>query len=60
VQAHVVGLQQTPGQAAAHVPPQVKTPGGRQAPRVVTEQTPEIASQHLPVQGIGLQVLAKP
>jgi hypothetical protein len=53
----LVVLQQTPGQAAAQVPPQVKAFGAAQFAGATTVQTPVVELQHLPVQGLGEQVL---
>jgi hypothetical protein len=52
----VVVLQQTPGHAEAHVPPQVKAFGAVQEAGTVTVQMPVVLLQHLPVQGLGEQV----
>jgi hypothetical protein len=60
VQAQVLVEQQTPGQTAAHVPPQVKTLGEVQLAGGTTVQAPLVLLQHLPVQGLGVQVLAAP
>jgi hypothetical protein len=56
----LVVLQQTPGQAAAQVPPQVKAFGAAQFAGATTVQTPVVELQHLPVQGLGEQVLVMP
>jgi hypothetical protein len=55
-QAHVRLSQQTPGQGVAHEPPQVNTFGVVHAAGAVTVQTPVTELQHLPVQGLGVQV----
>jgi hypothetical protein len=52
--------QQTPGQAAAQVPPQVNTFGATQEAGATTVQTPVVELQHLPVQGLGEQTLVRP
>jgi hypothetical protein len=48
--------QQTPGQGVAQVPLQVKTFGVVHAAGALTVHAPLPASQHLPMQGVGLQV----
>jgi hypothetical protein len=52
-QAQLVS-QQTPGQTVAQVPPQVKLP--TQAAGATTVHAPVVVLQHLPVQGLGVQV----
>jgi hypothetical protein len=59
-QTHEVVEQQAPGQTLAQVPPQVKALGAMQAAGATTVQAPVTLSQHLPVQGLGEQVLAAP
>jgi hypothetical protein len=59
-QAQLVVEQQTPGQAAAQVPPQVNTFGATQEAGATTVQTPVVELQHLPVQGLGEQTLVRP
>jgi hypothetical protein len=56
VHAQVMLSQQTPGQAVAQVPLQVKMLGVVQAVGALTVQTPVTLSQHLPMQGVGVQV----
>ena len=60
VQAHEVLSQQTPGQTAAHVPPQVNTLLPVHAVGRTTVHAPVVKSQHLPVQGFAAQVLVGP
>ena len=48
--------QQTPGQGVAQVPLQVNTFGVVQAAGASTVQAPVVALQHLPMQGVGVQV----
>ena len=54
-QAQVMLSQQTPVQGVAHVPLQVKAFGVRQAVGALTVHMPVIESQHLPMQGVGVQ-----
>jgi hypothetical protein len=60
VQAHEVVSQQTPGHAVAQVPPQVNTFGKTHAAGATTVHAAFTTLQHLPVQGLGAQVLAGP
>jgi hypothetical protein len=56
VQAHVRLSQQTPGQGEAQVPLQVNTFGAAHVAWAVTVQVPVALLQHLPMQGVGVQV----
>jgi hypothetical protein len=49
-------LQHTPGHGVEQVPLQVKTLGAVQVAGAVTEHAPLVTLQHLPMQGVGLQV----
>lgn len=53
-QAQLLMVQQTPGHGTSQVLKQVNAPV--HAAGVVTEQTPVVVLQHLPVQGEGVQV----
>jgi hypothetical protein len=52
-------LQHTPGHGVEQVPLQVKMLGEVQVPRAVTAHAPDVLLQHLPMQGVGLQVPAQ-
>jgi hypothetical protein len=54
--AQVMLSQQTPGHGVAQVPLQVKTLGVTHEAGALTVHAPETASQHLPMQGVGVQV----
>jgi hypothetical protein len=56
LQAQLMLSQQTPGQGVAQVPLQVNTFGVVQAAGASTVQAPVVALQHLPMQGVGVQV----
>jgi hypothetical protein len=60
VQPQLEVSQQTPAHAEAQVPPQEKVLGEVQADGSVTVHAPVEALQHLPVQGLGVQVLEAP
>jgi hypothetical protein len=55
-QEQVVMLQQTPGHGEVQLPLHVKTLGVVQVAGAVTLQAPVVALQHLPMQGVGVQV----
>lgn len=52
--------QQTPGQAAAQVLPQVKVPIAAHVTEFTSVQAPVVELQHLPTQGLGEQTLVAP
>jgi hypothetical protein len=56
LQAQLMLSQQTPGQGEEQVPLQVKTFGAAQPVGDWIVQAPVLKLQHLPMQGVGLQV----
>jgi hypothetical protein len=57
VQAQLLLSQQTPGHGDAQVPLQVNVFGAMHEVGAMTEQAPVAALQHLPMQGVGVQVV---
>jgi hypothetical protein len=57
VQAQLALSQQTPGHGVAQVPLQENVFGAVQAVGAVTEHAPVATLQHLPMQGVGVQVV---
>jgi hypothetical protein len=55
-QTQVDMLQHTPGHGVEQVPLHVKAFGAAQVAGAVTVHAPVVALQHLPMQGVGLQV----